>query len=233
MGSRPSLIIFARAPRPGRTKTRLIPLLGPPRTADLYRCFRTDTFLRACRAEADITVAVADAEDVDAVGACASPFCPGARVTVQSDGDLGARMADALQRAFARGEAPAALIGTDSPDLPADRIDQAFSLSRTHDVVLGPCLDGGYYLIAMARLVSGVFEGVEWSSENVLADTLERVGRQGATSALLDPWYDVDTPDDLIALQQRLRALHRAGKEIPCQHTWDFLRDMDLERQGA
>ena len=233
MSSRSSLIVFARAPRPGRTKTRLMPLLGPQRTADLYRCFLTDTLVRACRAEADVTVAVADAEDVDAVGAFVSRFCPGARVTVQSEGDLGARMADALQQALARGAAPATLIGTDSPDLPPDRVEQAFSLSRTHDVVLGPCLDGGYYLIAMAHIVPGVFEGVEWSSENVLADTLERAGRQGATSALLDPWYDVDTPTDLIALQQRLRAVHLAGKEIPCQHTWDFHRDIDLGREGA
>jgi len=210
-----------------------MPLLGPQRTADLYRCFLSDILTRACRAEADVTVAVADAEDVDAVGAFVSRFCPGARVTVQSDGDLGARMADAFQEALARGCAPATLIGTDSPDLPADRIEQAFRLSQTYDIVLGPCVDGGYYLIAMGQVVPGIFEDLEWSGANVLTETLRRAEEEGATSALLEPWYDVDTPRDLITLQQRLRALHLAGREVPCQHTWEFLRDIDLRRESA
>lgn len=228
MSGTPSLLIFARAPRPGRTKTRLIPLLGPPRTADLYRCFLTDTLSRAHRVEADITISVAEAEDMEAVSSIAARACPGAQLTVQCEGDLGVRMAHAFQQAFAQGYARATLIGTDSPDLPADRVEQAFSLSQTHDIVLGPCRDGGYYLIAMARVVPGLFEGVKWSSENVLTDTLERAGRQGAASALLDPWHDVDTPGDLLALQRRLHALHLAGKEIPCRQTWEFLRDVDL-----
>ncbi|MCZ6507759.1 MAG: DUF2064 domain-containing protein, partial [Acidobacteria bacterium] len=113
--------------------------------------------------------------------------------------DLGARLFQALAEATL-GHEMAAAVGSDHPELPLARIDEAFDhLSSGIDVVLGPAGDGGYYLVAVRRvaLVPELFEGIAWSTERVLADTLARCRELGLESALLELGYDVDTPADL------------------------------------
>lgn len=118
----------------------------------------------------------------------------------QGAGDLGNRQEHVLRRALAL--TPRALaIGTDSPDLPRRLLDEAERTLLSHDAVLGPTLDGGYYLIGLRRCPEGLLGGLPWSVPQTGARTTQRLRDQGWDVALLEPWYDVDTAADL----ERLR----------------------------
>ena len=135
---RVEVAVFARAPRPGATKTRLIPALGAAGAAALYGAFLEDTLAKLEGLDARIWAASAD--DVEALSAHGLP------VSLQPDADLGARMEAAMRAA--RGTHDAGLvIGTDAPTLPATRLREAIDALTRHDVVIGPSADGGYYLI--------------------------------------------------------------------------------------
>jgi glycosyltransferase A (GT-A) superfamily protein (DUF2064 family) len=95
--------------------------------------------------------------------------------------------------------------------LPPAIVEQAFEELKTADVVLGPAMDGGYYLLGCARKLPPIFEGVAWGSPTVLADTLARLADRAWRVALLPPWYDVDTLDDWHLLRGHALALRRAG----------------------
>ncbi len=186
-----ALIVFARAPRPGHTKTRLIPALGADGSARLYRAFLEDTLAKARGLDGfEVEIWAATAEDRALLGPCRS----------QVAGDLGARMSHALADAQRRAER-ALLIGTDVPTLPPACLEAAAAALTTHDVVLGPSADGGYYLIG-SRAPAPSLAGVRWSSSHALADTIGGLGDRRV--ALLRPWYDVDTPADLRLLRAHL-----------------------------
>jgi len=225
----PALVIFARAPMPGAVKTRLAPLLGPGRAAELYRRFLLDVLAQASRAAAAVIAAAAEAEGMEAVEALAAAACPRASVTVQCGGDLGARMSSAVRQALDLGHCPVVVLGSDAPALPASRIEEALRLSTEYDVVLGPCFDGGYYLVGLRAHYPAVFTGIPWSTDAVLVETLRRARESGASVRLLEPWFDVDTPDDLARLRRYLLALSTAGCEIPCPQTWEYLSDLPWE----
>jgi rSAM/selenodomain-associated transferase 1 len=223
MPDAPALVIFARAPLPGHTKTRLIPSLGADGAAALYRCFLLDTLAQAARAPAQPVIAAAAADHVPALRALAAEAGLEAEVTIQSDGDLGARMCHAFQEAFARGHSRAVIVGSDSPSLPPARVAEALAQSAARDLVLGPSFDGGYYLIGLRAAPPRLFAGIAWSQPTVLLETLRRACELGLSVSLLDPWYDVDTPEDLARLRTHLAALALAGQEIPCPRTWQHL----------
>ena len=96
---------------------------------------------------------------------------------------------------------PVVLLGTDSPTFPPDAVTCAFALLQTHDLVLGPADDGGYWCVGLRNPVPGLFDDIAWSTETVLAQTLESAARRGLTMATVASWYDVDTPADLRRLQ--------------------------------
>jgi rSAM/selenodomain-associated transferase 1 len=229
MGRRPAVVVFARAPVAGKAKTRLIPALGARRAAELYRCFVLDTLSRAAGAPAEIVVAAAEPEDLAAVGALAEEACPRAELIVQAGADLGERMVNAVGEALGRGHPRAVVIGTDSPDMPEGRLEQAIELTAGRDVVLGPCLDGGYYLVGLRAARRELFEGIRWSSEVVLSETLRRASEGGLSAALLEPWYDVDTSDELSFLRQHLTARSLAAAPMPCPRTWEYLSELPEE----
>jgi len=225
MSQHSAVIIFARAPIPGQAKTRLIPALGASAAADLYRCFLLDCLDRAGKVAAEVYVAAAEPEQRDAVRAIAAEVCPRAEVTVQSGRDLGERMSAAFDEAFRRGHPSALILGTDIPSLPFDRVDRALLLLRDRQVVLGPCLDGGYYLIGLQAPAPRLFQQIDWGSGSVLVDTLMRARSLSLSVSLLEPWLDVDTPQDLAMLRSYLHALSLAGEPIPCPRTWRHLRE--------
>ena len=103
------------------------------------------------------------------------------------------------------------LIGSDSPTLPADYIQQAFERLQQHDAVLGPTEDGGYYLIGIRDAVPPVFDGVQWGSPQVWRQTVDRLHESKVRFATLPTWYDVDVLDDLERLQAELRDSGDAG----------------------
>lgn len=217
------LIVFARAPVMGRAKTRLIPALGPEGAAELYRCFLLDTIETLRDLDADVAIAAAEGEDVELLAAAS----PHTELTVQRGANLGERLANALRAALTRGYSGAVVIGSDSPDLSAHLITRAIELIASHDLVLGPCADGGYYLIGVGAHsdvpLSDLLRDIEWSGTTVLADTLDRAKQLGLKVVLLDPWHDVDTPADLQLLRDRLMGKALAGEPIICRRTWEWL----------
>jgi CTP:molybdopterin cytidylyltransferase MocA len=141
-------------------------------------------------------------------------------------------MAHAFEAAFGQGYQRVVILGTDLPSLPRERVRQALELLRERPLVLGPGEDGGYYVIGMRAPTPQLFEGIEWGSDAVLADTQRRAEALGIPVARLDPWPDVDTPQDLEALRAHLVARSRAGEPISCPRTWRYLcrQEMGGER---
>jgi hypothetical protein len=226
MRAQHALIYFARAPIPGETKTRLIQRLGAEGAAELYRRFLLDAFARDWQGRVDVVIAVAQRDHVEAVRALAEDVCPGADYVVQSGWDLGERMANAFAEVLGRGYAGAVILGTDAPSLPGDRVDKSLALSEYRDLVLGPALDGGYYLIGLHRVIPEFLHDIAWGSPEVLVETLLRAQTLEAKVSLLEPWYDVDRPEDVEVLRSHLTALHLAGEPIPCPRTWEFLQHL-------
>jgi rSAM/selenodomain-associated transferase 1 len=143
----------------------------------------------------------------------------------QVEGDLGQRMAAFFTQQLAAGADKVVLTGADSPSLPTDYIERAFAELEQVDAVLGPATDGGYYLIGLklpsplaaegpgVRGLPPIFEGIPWSSERVLTETVARLVERSWGLALLPPWYDVDTLRDWHTLQGHLAALERTGTD--------------------
>jgi len=223
------LIVFARAPVAGEAKTRLIRALGAARAAELYRCFVLDTLESACRVSADVTVAAADPQHVDSLRSLADEAGLEAALVSQRGANLGERIVNAVRDALDAGHRGAVVIGSDSPSLPQERVQESLHLCTERDLVLGPCFDGGYYLIGMSVLRPELFRDIAWSSATVLADTIRRAREIGASIGLLEPWYDVDTPADLRLLRVHLAAQSLAAQPISCPRTWQYLSGLPEE----
>lgn len=207
MNSQPSarraLLVMAKRPMPGATKTRLTPPLTPDDAAALYACFLADVVERvrdAGRAIHGLTPAIAYAPpDGEAYF---RDIAPGFALIPQIGVTLGERLAAVLTTAQAVGHDQVAAINSDSPSLPVEYLIQAYTeLDKWGvDVVLGPCDDGGYYLIGWKRPHPPLVHGVIMSRPDTLAQTLDAAAREGLRVALLPTWYDVDSPADLARL---------------------------------
>lgn len=200
-----ALVVMAKAPLPGMVKTRLVPPLSPEEAAELYRCLLLDMLENLKWFDcADLFLAFAPADRV----AVFEKIAPPAFTLVPQRGEnLGARMRHVFEDLFTRGYRNVVLIGSDLPVFPLRWLTDAFArlsdLERS--VVLGPNRDGGYYLIGMSRLINEIFHGIPWSSDQVLAMTLQRLNESGAQAHLLPRWFDIDNPEDLRDLGTHLQ----------------------------
>ena len=196
-------MIFAKAPTPGRVKTRLIPALGESGAAELQRQLIERTLCTAVAAGLGrLDLWCAPDPDDPFFAACAERHGVGLRA--QGEGDLGMRMARALEFALAAG-APALLIGCDCPALTSAYLREAAGvLAGGSDAVLGPAEDGGYVLIGLARSPPAqLFENIAWGTASVMQETRTRLARRNWRWRELALLWDVDRPEDL----QRLRQL--------------------------
>ncbi len=200
---REALMVFARFPEPGRTKTRLIPRLGPEKAALAYRRIAEETARQAARLDRPDLERVAWIEPPSRVTDASVWLGPSFAFRPQPEGDLGARLAAAFASAFDSGAARAVAIGTDCPGLGAVRLGRAFDALATHDGVIGPTQDGGYYLIGLARSIPAAFEKIPWSTAEVGRITNDRLLEAAASVCVLDTLRDLDTPEDLDALASR------------------------------
>jgi uncharacterized protein len=191
------LIIFTRFPEPGKTKTRLIPALGPKGAADLQRQMTEQTLIWVRRLAAESTVAL----EVRFEGGNKRGFQKwlgqGLHFVPQGIGNLGKRMARAFQEAFQEGAGFVVLIGSDCPGLSPSIGSEAFAALEGHDVVLGPANDGGYYLIGLRQMVPQLFDAIPWGTEIVFSKTLDIAKGLGLRMHCLVPLDDVDRPEDL------------------------------------
>ncbi len=212
----PRLLLFARAPVAGRVKTRLVPALGAARAGDLYRAFLEDA-ARAYRGRG-LWESVLYAEG-GALGPSLAEIFPDPWVRrPQSDGDLGRRLTDAFENEFGS-EAPSCVaVGADHPALPAARLAELFAALREGwDAALVPAEDGGYCAIGLRREVPPrvVFEGIAWSTSEVLEQTITRLASAGLRHRLLEPGYDVDRPEDLDRLRRDLAGRDPSAEDYP------------------
>ena len=196
------LIVFTRYPTPGRTKTRLVGVLGELGAAALQRRMTehlVGKLTRRLDAEYVIEIRYADGQRQQMqrwLGA-SMQYAP------QGDGDLGDRMCRALDDAFADRCGRAVIVGTDCPQVTEAHLNAAFDALRTHDVVIGPCTDGGYWLIG-ANKPASIFADVPWGTDQVLCRTRQHIERQGLSLCELDELSDVDRPADLASLPDDL-----------------------------
>ncbi len=190
------LIVFGRYPVPGRTKTRLIPALGPAGAAYLQRQL-TEKIVEKAEAFAlgrGVNVEVCFEGGSEQKMRCwLGSDLPLSR---QAQGDLGTRMYAAFLTAFLRGCSRAVLIGTDIPELTTDHLRQAFDALSENDLVIGPSRDGGYWLIGL-NSPACLFEGIKWGSRAVLGQTLALANGQGLRVKELDYLTDIDTEKEL------------------------------------
>ena len=204
---RQALTVVAKAPQPGRVKTRLHSRLSVDDATELYRCFLKDTLLlmdSVPQTERVISYTPRGEErHFDGIrdGKNGSP-----RMLLQRGESFGDRLYHTFDELFEEGFDSVVIIDADSPTLPRDYLAEAFEeLARPGDrVVLGPAEDGGYYLVGLRRPHRRLFEEITWSSDRVLAETVERAGEISLSVALLPMWYDVDDAASLERLKREV-----------------------------
>lgn len=196
---RERLIVFARYPVPGETKTRLIDHLGEERAASLQDAMTRHT-LAQVSGTAETRGIEAEIRFTGGEGSLmAEKYGRAWMYTPQGDGDLGQRLRRALQEAFAAGVAKVVVIGTDCPAITPTCLASAFDALGGNDLVVGPAVDGGFYLLGLRRPWPELFAGIAWGTSAVLGQTLAAARSLGLSVHLLTPLQDVDRPEDLSA----------------------------------
>lgn len=196
-GSR-ALLVFAKTPKPGKVKTRLLAAVSPEAAAALHAACIADT-LRLIQKMRGCDVFVFGAGGTNYFRQLTKRLGTGKRFRVlpQRGADLGARMENAFRKCFALGYREVVVIGTDTPWMGTNRLRQAFADLRTNDLVIGPAEDGGYYLLGMRKMVPGIFRKIPWSTERVLELTLKLIATEKLREKLLERDFDLDRPEDL------------------------------------
>ncbi|MFB0508034.1 MAG: TIGR04283 family arsenosugar biosynthesis glycosyltransferase [Thermodesulfobacteriota bacterium] len=194
---REGLIIFTRYPEPGKTKTRLIPSLGPDGAAGLQRSMTEHTLTLARQLQSYRPVSIEVHYEGGSKHLMEQWLGRDPPSRPQGSGDLGERMVRAFHEAFQRGMDRVFLVGTDIPGITARILLQAFESLSSTDMVLGPCRDGGYYLIGLRQTFPQLFVDIPWGTEKVLARTSQIADDLGLSTVLLETLEDLDRPEDL------------------------------------
>jgi hypothetical protein len=211
------LIIVGRAPVAGHTKTRLGRRIGNAAAAELYRCFLLDT-VHACRQVADVALALAY---VPAEGAAAllHELVPDVQLIPQAGANLAERLNNLISTHLHAGYEAVGVLSSDIPLVDPTALAQGFAaLTDGYEVALGPCDDGGYYLLASRVRCPTLFENIQMSTATVAAETIAAAENAGLRVALLPPTFDVDTTDDLERLTAALP--HIPASRAPHTRAW-------------
>jgi rSAM/selenodomain-associated transferase 1 len=213
-GSR-ALLVFAKTPKPGKVKTRLLAAVSADVAAALHAACIEDT-LRVVRKMRGCDAFVFAAGGTGYFRRLVKKQGSSARMQVlpQRGSDLGARMENAFRKCFAMGFREVVVIGTDTPWMGVERVRGAFAELKVNDVVIGPAEDGGYYLLGMRTMVPEIFRGIPWSSERVLQLTLQAIAKMKLRRKLLRWDFDLDRPEDLRRATRFLRRKPRLAPEL-------------------
>jgi len=193
-----ALLIFVKYPEAGKVKTRLAATVGTELAAQLYQEFIRCTFDMAMQIE--VAARFVTFTPIDKEKELRALFPGPWQWFPQADSaDLGVRIYQAIQYVQQQGYSHVLTIGTDSPSLPEKYFKQAATALLHHDLVLGPATDGGYYLIGLKTAPVELFTGIDWSTERVMQQTLQRAEQLRMSVYQLPAWYDVD---DLVTLRR-------------------------------
>jgi rSAM/selenodomain-associated transferase 2/rSAM/selenodomain-associated transferase 1 len=217
-----SLIIFARFPSPGKVKTRLASDIGDELAAEFYKSCAEHVFRESAKSSERVQryLFYSDAHDSKEIQHWAGTQF---NFVAQVGGDIGRRLEHAFGTVFEHGAKKAIVLATDVPGLSAHIIDEAFQALDSSDVVLGPCPDGGYYLLGIKRLYKELFADIPWSTNQVLNKTLHVMTKLGLTLRLLPALADIDTEADL-------RQWHEEVSTPDHHPIHDLVRSLDLSR---
>lgn len=204
------IIVYGRVPTPGRVKTRLARAVGDTAAAGVYRLLLEHVLAEARAAGPAVTLALADPPTP---GDAWQPPS-GVEVEFQEPGDLGFRMLRTFEKHLSAGAGTVVLVGSDLPGLGAAMLLDAFAALGRAPVVLGPSVDGGYWLVGQRRPARDLFTGVPWSSPGVLQATRRRLRELGVPHEELPPLRDLDTISDLDAVVADPTANERLRRRI-------------------
>jgi rSAM/selenodomain-associated transferase 1 len=199
-----AIILFVKDPQPGRVKTRLAAAVGEAEAAAIYKQL-VEAVCRVIPQDCNVEIFYDPPEKRVFIESWLRTRLPArVRFFAQTAGDLGVRMAQAFAEVFTEGARKVAIIGSDCVELCAATFGEAWRALDTHDCVIGPSHDGGYYLLGLTAPRPRLFEGVAWSSATTLRDTLARARELGVSVHLLPELHDVDTEIDWRRAQQNL-----------------------------
>ena len=196
-----AVICFTRVPKPGVTKTRLLPILSGDQCAKLHTAFLQDLSAVYAQVQADLFVSYTkdpDWEMLKSIFPSAAGFFP------QEGADLGEKMYNAIRHVLGQGYDTVILTGADLPCMSSSHLERGFDVLTGADIVLGPTSDGGYYLVGMKQPHRAIFENQQYGGATVLENTIAAGNAAGLTVALADSCDDVDTPEDLRTLTMEL-----------------------------
>jgi rSAM/selenodomain-associated transferase 1 len=196
------ILFFLKYPEPGEVKTRLAITMGQDKAAELYGYFVMDLLAKIESTGLSFAICFYPEQKKELL---MEWLGQGYAYIPQKGDDLGERMAAAFLDAFAGGYRRVILMGSDFPDLPRSFIEESLGALDTHDIVIGPATDGGYYLIGFRKetFIQEAFEGMDWSTEGVFRQTLSILKTHRRRVYILPVWNDIDTVEDLRQLMER------------------------------
>ena len=233
-----ALVIFMKAPRPGEVKTRLTTRFTGTEAAECYRAFIRDTLDLAGKV-AGVTRHVAFTPDDGQAELQSALGDPDVNWFEQCGDHLGERLSNAFAKSMEKHRDKTVVLGGDSPLLPHAYVEEAVEALDRHDVVLGPALDGGYYLIGLAYGVktaghyTRLFESIEWGTARVLEQTRAAIRASGLSCHELPLWYDVDHPADLDRVAREIKSLRAGGDHETGRNTESVLNALGLGRNRS
>jgi rSAM/selenodomain-associated transferase 1 len=212
--NRPVLVIMAKAPRPGRVKTRLIPGLSPDTVTDFYRCLLNDTLALALSLNGVDVAIMCPALDVNDLAQLA-----GQNVSVisQSGEGLAAGLTSVFRHFTDGSQRSTIAFNSDSPHLPRSVLEAAFEALAAHDVVIGPTFDGGYYLIGAKASYPALFVRDDMGTNTALETLLSRARELALSIGFVDTFYDIDLAEDMTRLAAELQS---APSRAPSTAEW-------------
>lgn len=197
-----TLVIMAKAPRPGLVKTRLIESLPSPAVTALYRCLLEDTLALAVSLTGVQVAVMCPKSDQDEL---AQLVGSSVRVVAQHGEGLAAGLTSVFRYFTAGGRQHTIAFNSDSPHLAPSVLESAFEILATHDLVVGPTGDGGYYLVGAKTAHPSLFEGDGMGTKNALDTLMNRANNLQLSTGFTEPFYDIDVADDLMRLARELQ----------------------------
>jgi rSAM/selenodomain-associated transferase 1 len=220
-----AIVIMAKAPIPGLVKTRMTPWLDPMVVSSLYHNFLLDKIEQVKNIGVQAFIAYTPETGL---AFFRSIIPPGFDLINQVGADLGERLADISKSLFGQGFEKVLILDSDTPNLPVEYIQKGLDQLDKSDVILGPCEDGGYYLIGLRECQPLLFQDIPWSTSRVTEFTVKKAQSRDLSVFLLEKWYDIDTIDDLLHLKLDLDSYSLNQKGFFCKNTYFKIKGINI-----